>query len=77
MSKEGILSILTKKIERSDSTLPHSSFVIRLFRVSFMIRLVAFQASGDADMKLHEIQDHFHEVPHAISEYRRQMKEIR
>jgi hypothetical protein len=35
-----------------------------------MIRLAAFQASGGPDMKLHEIQDHFHEVPHAISEYR-------
>jgi hypothetical protein len=29
MSKEGILSILSKKIERSDSTLRHSSLVIR------------------------------------------------
>jgi hypothetical protein len=29
MSKEGILSVLSKKIERSDSTLRHSSFVIR------------------------------------------------
>jgi hypothetical protein len=28
MSKEGILSILSKKIERSDSTLRHSSLVI-------------------------------------------------
>jgi hypothetical protein len=29
MSKDGILSILSKKIERSDSTLRHSSLVIR------------------------------------------------
>jgi hypothetical protein len=35
-----------------------------------MIRLAAFQASGGTDMKLHETQDHFHEVPPAISEVR-------
>jgi len=29
MSKKGVLSILSKKIERSDSTLRHSSLVIR------------------------------------------------
>jgi hypothetical protein len=42
MSKEGILSILSKKIERSDSTLRHPSLVIRFFRVSFSIRPAFF-----------------------------------
>jgi hypothetical protein len=42
-----------------------------------MIRLAAFQASGGTDMKLHETQDHFHEVPPAISEVRRQRSEAR
>jgi hypothetical protein len=42
MSKEGILSILSKKMERSDSILRHSSFVIRFFRVSFSIRPAIF-----------------------------------
>jgi hypothetical protein len=49
MSKEGILSILSKKIERSDSTLRQSSIVIRLFRVSFSIRPAVFLAGGWAD----------------------------
>jgi hypothetical protein len=33
-----------------------------------MIKLVAFQASGSARIKLHEIQCHFLEVPHAVTE---------
>jgi hypothetical protein len=49
MSKEGILSILSKKTERSDSTLRHSSLVIRFFRVSFSIKLATLLASGWAD----------------------------
>ena len=66
MSKEGILSILSKKIERSDSilrhssfvtrpsslVLRHSSFVIRFFRVSFSISLAAFQASCWAETRI-------------------------
>ena len=34
---------------------------IRFFRVSFSIKLAAFQARGGAYMKLHEIQCHSHE----------------
>jgi hypothetical protein len=34
-----------------------------------MIKLAAFQASSAARMKLHEIQRHFREVPHAVTEY--------
>jgi len=34
----------------------YSIFDILFFRVSFSIRLAAFQASGGARMKLHEIQ---------------------
>jgi hypothetical protein len=56
VSKEGILSILSKKIERSDSTLRHSSFVIRqslfdirFFRVSFSIWPAVFLAGGWAE----------------------------
>jgi hypothetical protein len=36
-------------------------------KVSFSIKLAVFLASGAAYMKLHEIQGHFYEVPHAIS----------
>ena len=36
----------------------------------FLIKLAAFQASGGARMKLHEIKCHFREVPHAVTEYR-------
>jgi hypothetical protein len=43
-------------------------------KVSFSIQLAAFQASGGARMKLHEIQCHFHEVPHAVTEYRRRRR---
>jgi hypothetical protein len=32
----------------------HSLFIIRFFRVSFSIKLAAFQASGDAGMKFYE-----------------------
>jgi hypothetical protein len=49
MSKEGILSVLSKKIERSDSTLRHSSFDIRFIRVSFPIRPAVFLAGGWAE----------------------------
>jgi len=42
----------------------------------FLIKLAAFQASGAACMKLHESRGHFHEVPHTVSEYRRQTTEI-
>jgi hypothetical protein len=35
----------------------------------FLIKLAAFQASGTACMKLHEIQCHFREIPHAVAEY--------
>jgi hypothetical protein len=49
MSKEGILSILSKKIERSDSTLRQSSIVIRFFGVSSSIRLATLQAGGWVD----------------------------
>jgi hypothetical protein len=49
MSKEGILSILSNKIERSDSTLRHSSFDILFSRVSFSIRPPFFLAGGGAD----------------------------
>jgi hypothetical protein len=49
MSKEGILSILSKKTERSDSTLRQSSIVIRFFRVSFSIRPAVFLAGGWAE----------------------------
>jgi hypothetical protein len=46
------------------------SYEIAKTKVSFLIRLAVFLASGGACMKLHEIQCHFYEVPHAISEYR-------
>jgi hypothetical protein len=65
MSKEGILSILSKKIERSlrlvEAAAPtprraippfvtrHSSLVIRFFKVSFSIKLAALAANGWAD----------------------------
>jgi hypothetical protein len=49
MLKDGILSILSKEIERSDSTLRQSSFVNRFFRVSFSIRSAVFLAGGGAE----------------------------
>jgi hypothetical protein len=80
MSKGGIamLFLFLAKIDRIPYfDIHYSIFDIRFFRVSFSIRLTAFQASGDARMKLHEIQCHFHEVPHSVTEYRRQMTEVR
>ncbi len=39
-------------------------------KVPFMIKLAAFQATGWAYMKLHEIMGHFREVPRVVTEYR-------
>jgi hypothetical protein len=33
----------------------------------FLIKLAAFQASGAARMKLHEIQCHFREIPYVVA----------
>jgi hypothetical protein len=46
-----------------------STIAFRGNQVSISIRLAAVQASGGACMKLHEIQCHFREIPHAVAEY--------
>ncbi len=49
------LKIIMIEYLTSIFVIPCSIFVIRFFTVSFSIKLAAFQASGVARMKLHEI----------------------
>ena len=64
-------SVIFYKIDRIPYfDIRYSLFDILFFIVSFTIRPAAFQASGGARMKLHEIKCHFREVPHAVTEYR-------